>query len=68
MLKSESCYNKLLFSSSLSYMTVSSMLQQLAQRRDLNIVTYLVSALAQNRMLSPLSLQQYIFIHEVINT
>jgi len=53
-------------SSSLSYMTVSSMLQQLAQRRDLNIVTYLVSALAQNRMLSPPSLQQYIFIHEVL--
>ena len=68
MLKSESCYNKLLFSSSLSYMTVSSMLQQLAQRRDLNIVTYLVSALAQNRMLCPPSLQQYIFIHEVIKT
>ena len=42
------------------------MLHQLSQRRDLNIVTYLVTALTQARILGPPSLQQYVFIHEVI--
>ena len=46
-------------------MTVSTMLHQLGQRRDLNIVTYLVTALGQARILPPPSMQQYVFIHEV---
>ncbi len=46
-------------------MAVSTMLHQLGQRRDLNIVTYLVTALSQARILPPPSLQQYVFIHEV---
>ena len=53
-------------SSSLSYMTVSTMLHQLGQRRDLNIVTFLVTALGQARILPPPSLQQYVFLHEVL--
>ena len=46
-------------------MAVSTMLHQLGQRRDLNIVTYLVTALSQARILPHPSLQQYVFIHEV---
>ena len=47
-------------------MAVFTMLHQLGQRRDLSLVSWLVTALSQARGLNPPSLHQYVFIHEVL--
>ena len=47
-------------------MAVCTMLHHLGQRRDLNLVSWVVTALSQARSLSPPSLPQYVFIHEVL--
>ena len=46
-------------------MAVSTMVQHLKFKRDLNIVTYVSHVLSQARNIQPLLLHNYIFIHEV---
>lgn len=53
-------------SAALSYMTVSTMLQQSQMRGELNILTYLSHALSSAPGLE-LQLAQYVFIHDVLS-
>ena len=46
-------------------MTVTTMLQQIYSKREVNLVTYLTHILAQSRLVEELHLPLYIFIHEV---
>ena len=57
---------QLCFSAALSYMTVSTMLQQSQMRGELNILTYLSHALSSAPGLE-LQLAQYVFIHDVLS-
>ena len=54
-----------LFSHSLSYMTVTTMLHQIYSKRELSLVSYITHILGQCRLGEDLHLPLYIFIHEV---
>ena len=54
-----------MFSHSLSYMTVTTMLHQIYSKRELSLVSYITHILGQCRLGEDLHLPLYIFIHEV---
>ena len=58
---------KIFSSSSVSviYATVVTMLQNVENRRDLNILNYVTTIITQSRIIQSFQLQNYIFIYEV---
>ena len=53
------------FRNALTYMTVSTMVQQNQHKNEMNVVTYVSHVLSQCQ-LENINLSQYIFIHEVL--